>query len=106
RAVGFMSYRPQDVNADLGETVTAYVTTVIVEEEQRGRGITTAFYRALLARMGAGDTAATRTWSTNAGHIRILTKLGFTEAKRIAGGRGPGIDTVYYRKQVEGADGA
>lgn len=103
RVVGFMSYRPRYVCQDLEDEIeTIYVTTIIVEEEQRGKGITTTFYKQLFASLGETDTVTTRTWSTNHDHIRVLMKVGFKLVKRIDDSRGQGIDTVYYRKTVKG----
>lgn len=103
RVVGFMSYRPNYIIEDLNNEETMYVTTIIVEEEQRGKGITTTFYNTLFSRLTKGETVTTRTWSTNDSHIRILFKLGFREIKHIEGSRGEGLDTVYYQKIIEGA---
>ena len=103
RVVGFMSYRPRYVCEDLEDNIeTNYVTTIIVEEEQRGKGITTTFYKTLFARLDPTDTVTTRTWSTNNDHIHVLMKLGFDMVKSIEDSRGEGIDTVYYRKTIEG----
>jgi RimJ/RimL family protein N-acetyltransferase len=41
----------------------------------------------------------TRTWSTNAAHIAILGKFGFSQIARIENDRGEGIDTVYFAKK-------
>ncbi len=102
RVVGFMSYRPNYVIEDLNNEKTMYVTTIIVEEEQRGKGITTTFYKTLFSKLKTGESVTTRTWSTNDSHIRILFKLGFQEIKRMEDSRGEGIDTVYYQKIIEG----
>ena|SRR5690606_3584312 len=101
--VGFMSYRPHYQCEDLNDHIhTIYVTTIIVDEAQRGKGITSSFYKEILA-LAASQAmpVTTRTWSTNASHIHILEKFGFHEVKRIQNGRGPNIDTVYYRKVTE-----
>lgn len=103
RVVGFMSYRPEYVCQDLEDPLeTTYVTTIIVEEEQRGKGITTTFYKTLFARLEPMETVTTRTWSTNDDHIHVLMKLGFEMVKSIEDSRGEGIDTVYFRKTIEG----
>lgn len=103
RTVGFMSYRPQYICPELEDNiVTTYITTIIVDEEQRGRGITTSFYREILKRLTPANPITTRTWSTNDGHIRILERLGFKEVARIMDARGQGIDTVYFRKTTKG----
>lgn len=103
KVIGFMSFRPHYISEDLNDQVeTLYVTTVIVDKEYRGQGITTHLYAKL------GDIAEqrrqplmTRTWSTNDSHIRVLHNIRMQEIRRIEDGRGPGIDTVYYRKYLQ-----
>lgn len=97
--IGFMSFRLHYASKDLNDQVdTIYITTVIVSETHRGKGITTRFYTELLQiAEELGRPVMTRTWSTNDSHIRVLNKMGLKEIKRIDNGRGPGIDTVYYR---------
>lgn len=105
RVVGFMSYRPHYICQELEDHIdTTYITTIIVEEEQRGRGITTSFYRKMFHHLAESPAATitTRTWSTNNDHIRILDKLGFAQIKRITDARGQGVDTIYFRKTTEG----
>lgn len=102
KVIGFMSFRPNYVYEDLSEQVeTIYVTTVIVDEEYRGQGITTHLYAELeeIAKQRK-QPIMTRTWSTNDSHIRILNKIRMQEVKRIENGRGPGLDTIYYRKYL------
>lgn len=102
---GFMSFRPHEVCADLNDDVdTIYITTIIVNEAYRGRGITSQFYSEIwqLAQQ-RNQPITTRTWSTNSSHIHVLSKAGLQEIKRIENGRGQGIDTVYYRKSIKGA---
>ena len=102
KVIGFMSFRLHYVFEDLNESVeTIYVTTVIVDEAYRGQGITTHLYTELeeIAKQRKRPIM-TRTWSTNSGHIRVLHRMGMQEVKRIEDGRGPGLDTVYYRKEL------
>ncbi|GIP47882.1 hypothetical protein J53TS2_14730 [Paenibacillus sp. J53TS2] len=102
RVIGFMSFRPRYVYEDRDDHVdTLYVTTVIVDQAYRGQGITTHLYAELerIAKQRKRPMM-TRTWSTNEGHIRVLNKISMQEIKRIKDGRGPGVDTVYYRKDI------
>jgi len=95
--LGLLSYRPHHVVAVHGREPIgplAYVTTVVVTPSARGRGVARALYGALLAEVGGG-AVATRTWSHNDAHLRLLESLGFTEAIRLPDDRGPGVDTVY-----------
>ena len=102
---GFMSFRPHEICADLNDEVdTIYITTIIVNEAFRGRGITAQFYSEIWTlAQESNQHITTRTWSTNNSHIRVLSKAGLQEIKRIENGRGQGIDTVYFRKSIKGA---
>lgn len=98
--LGFMSFRKNHICEDVRDNLpTIYVTTVIVNPAHRGRGLTAAMYQSLqeIARE-EHSSVSTRTWSSNHAHIKILSRMGFYELLRIPNGRGPGIDTVYYRK--------
>ena len=100
RVLGFMSFLGRYTCEDIGDQAdTIYVSTVIVDPPHRGRGLTLAMYRRLMDfAQVRGLPISTRTWSTNHTHIQILSQLGFYELCRIRDGRGPGIDTVYFRK--------
>ena len=104
KLLGFMSFNKHYVNDDLQDQLdTIYISTIIVDGDYRGKGITTRFYAALqeLAKQWQ-KPITTRTWSTNHSHIHLLNKLQFKEIKRIKNGRGTGVDTVYYRKWLQG----
>ncbi|MDU0330431.1 GNAT family N-acetyltransferase [Paenibacillus sp. 3LSP] len=103
QVIGFMSFRPHYVFEHADERVeTIYVTTVIVDEAYRGQGMTTRLYGELEAiAQQKNRPIMTRTWSTNHSHIRVLHKIGMREVQRIQDGRGPGLDTVYYRKALQ-----
>lgn len=104
QVIGFMSYKPDYISSELQDNVsTLYITTIIVDEAYRGKGITTTFYKEIekVART-YNKPIMTRTWSTNTAHIHVLQKVGLVEIKRIEHARGPNIDTVYYRKHIGG----
>lgn len=100
QVIGFMSFRPRYICKDLHDNIeTIYITTIIVDEAQRRKGITSSFYNTMLRFADEQHLSiTTRTWSTNDSHIRVLQKIGLREIKRIKNGRGPNIDTVYFRK--------
>ena len=102
QVLGFMSFIVDYTCADVENDIPSiYVTTVIVDPDHRGTGLTRKMYGELMELAAArGKSISTRTWSTNLAHITILSQLGFYELLRIDNGRGPGIDTVYYRKDV------
>ena len=100
QVLGFMSFIMDYICADVeNDTPSIYVTTVIVDPIHRGSGLTRQMYGELTElAIARGKSISTRTWCTNLAHITILSQLGFYELLRIENGRGPGIDTVYYRK--------
>ena len=98
--IGFMSYR-DNYSPDDDISPGFYVSTVFICPEQRGKGLVKELYRAILGEaQQVGHSVLTRTWSSNDAHIRVLIRFGFAEVKRIPDGRGPGIDTVYYKKEM------
>lgn len=104
RAVGFMSFRKDyrlPEAASVQRDAYFYVSTVIVEPAFRRRGITRAMYDVVLEEScRAGQGVATRTWSTNAGHLALLEQLGIDVVHRVPEGRGPGVDTLYLARTV------
>lgn len=100
---GMMSVARDKPLPQLGLTATAYLSTLIVAQAARGRGLARQLYAALfeLADGWSGSPiVATRTWSTNDAHLPLIAALGFEEALRLADDRGPGIDTVYFLKRL------
>ena len=97
---GFLSYKPAyelDINGK--KLVCSYVSTIVVSPKYRGRGITSEMYKKLFDNTRDGFVA-TRTWSENNAHIHILKKMGFKLLMTLKDDRGPGIDTVYYGKEI------
>lgn len=98
---GFLSYCSDFVDDILGiEQAGDYISTIIVQKDYRGRGITVCMYNKLFE-ISKAPWIATRTWSTNYAHIHILQKLKFDLVKRIPNDRGVGIDTVYFQKKLK-----
>lgn len=102
RAVGFMSFRknyrlPEEASAPPG--LYYYVSTVIIERAHRRQGLTREMYELLLENADHhGHGVATRTWSTNAGHLALLEQLGIDVVHTIPDGRGRGVDTLYLAR--------
>ena len=98
KVIGFMSFKKEYVceNIDPKYSPNLYVTTVIVHPSHRNHGITTKFYNELM-KIFKKHYIFTRTWSTNTGHIRILSSLNFHSHCYLNNDRGEGIDTVYFR---------
>lgn len=97
KVVGFMSFRQNFSCEYISKEYlpNLYVSTVIVDPVCRGKGITKYFYKKL-NEIFFNHYIFTRTWGTNAGHLKILNSLGFELIKTIKDDRGKGIDTVYY----------
>ena len=70
-------------------------------------GITNQFYK-IIEEIVKGQTTsafiATRTWSTNKTHIKILTDLGYKVILTIKNDRGKGLHTVYFAKEIISTD--
>lgn len=99
RLIAFVSWREnyscEQISPDTFPNI--YLTTLIVHPEARGKGVTTALYQTLFSHYAARHIF-TRTWSTNAAHIRVLEKYGFSTEALLKDHRGPGIHTVYFHK--------
>lgn len=95
--IGLMSHRPRYIlPVDLEGGAHHYVSTVIVDRSYRRQGITRRMYTELLRWAAeAEEGVATRTWSTNDGHLALLAQMGFAVVHRLVDDRGGGLDTVY-----------
>jgi len=96
--LGFVSYRENHRLAVIGEQFpNLYISTVLVKPEARGQNLTRWMYEYLFS-VYRHAAVFTRTWSANTAHIRILTGFGFEPIQVLKNDRGPGIDTVYFKK--------
>lgn len=97
---GFVSFKENYVNDQItnAHLPNIYLSTLVVSPAARGKGLTKQIYATLFAHY-ADRFVCTRTWSTNAAHIRILDHFGFTTLCTIPNDRGTGIDTVYFIKR-------
>ena len=98
RLLGFVSFREDYIpehypNAKLPNI---YVSTLILSADSRGRGLTKQIYQHLFMERFPERSIYTRTWSTNAAHLKILSFFCFSQCMCIPNHRGEGIDTVYY----------
>ena len=98
KLVGFVSYI-ENRNDESFFLPNLYISTLVLQPETRGMGITKKLYHHLFNELYPTHSIYTRTWSTNIAHIKILQGFGFEELKRIPNDRGAGIDTVYYCKK-------
>ena len=95
---GFMSFiKDYDLRINENVVVCDYITTIIIDSNNRNKGYTKKMYDVILNERKEKNIA-TRTWSTNHSHMHILDKLGFKLVQRDIDDRGVNIDTVYYLK--------
>ena len=101
--LGFVSYRLDHVSDEIAdaELPNIYVSTLVLSESARGKGITKKMYSYLFSELYPERNVFTRTWSTNFAHIKILSYFGFSEMLRKENDRGEGIDTVYFKRNRE-----
>ena len=98
--LGFVTFKLDLVNAVLGADTlpNLYICTLLLSPAARGKGVTAKMYAHLFDTLYPQINLFTRTWSTNAAHLKILDRFGFSLIKRIENDRGEGIDTVYFGK--------
>ena len=90
KVIGFMSY--------IEDTVTnpeVYISTIIVHPDYRQEQCAQKLYQYIFQHY-TNTKIRVRTWSTNVGHINLLSRLGFSEYRRMKDDRGEGIDTIYF----------
>lgn len=99
KVLGFLSFIP-DRELEVGDHLITcdYISTIVVSQEYRNRGITRRMYETLFKERSK-KTYVTRTWSGNDAHLHLLEDMGFQLIWNIENDRGPGIDTVYYKKE-------
>ena len=71
----------------------------MVHPDARGKGLMKGFYQKMIELFPLCNIY-TRTWHTNISHLKVLDKLGFSLLVQLPDHRGPGMDTVYYCKEV------
>ncbi len=100
RFAGFLSYiRGFDAGWIRLGADAVYITTICTAPEFRHRGVASALYRALEKRI-CPSAMLIRTWSTNGAQRSLLEKGGYRMVRCLADDRGPGIDTLYYLKEL------
>ena len=100
KLLGFVTFKCDLVNGVLAADTlpNLYICTLLLSPAARGKGITKKMYAHLFDTLYPNVNLFTRTWSTNAAHLKILESFGFSLIKRIENDRGEGIDTVYFGK--------
>lgn len=97
--VGIFTFRAAYFLAALDDySPCNYITTVGTHPNFRNIGVGRAMYCFALNHLSTiypGLYWATRTWSTNEKHLKLLEQLGFKLVKVLKNDRGDAIDTLY-----------
>lgn len=98
--VSFVSFKENFTNDKIHEDdlPNIYLSTLIMRPEYRGQKVTQNLYETLFD-IYKNSNVFTRTWSTNAAHIKILSKFDFETIAILENDRGVGIDTIYFGKR-------
>ena len=99
RCYGFMAFKKDYICEYYDKLPNLYASTCVVHPDARGKGLMRGFYQKMID-LFPQCNIYTRTWHTNASHLRVLDKLGFSLLVQLPNHRGPGMDTVYYCKEV------
>ena len=101
KCLGFMAFKEDHQCEQITEEYlpNLYASTCVVAPMARGQGLMKGFYGEMLRRFPQCHIY-TRTWHTNFAHLRVLEQLGFTLCARLENHRGPGLDTVYYTRDI------
>lgn len=98
RMAGFMSFKIDHAGAHIPDGPNLYASTSVVHPDFRGQGLMTGFYKEMI-RAFPERPVYTRTWHENAGHLKVLGRLGFELLALLENDRGAGIHTVYYGRK-------
>lgn len=96
---GFMAFKFDHTCDEIKRTPNVYASTCVVDPAHRGKGMMRKFYEKMIG-LYPGRPICTRTWSTNVSHLHVLEKLGFSQIACLKDHRGPGLDTVYFWREV------
>lgn len=79
---------------------TTYVTFLGIDPKYRGKGIGFKLRKYMINYMKKEgiEVVKSRTWSQNKKMLHINKKMGFNVDKIIKNDRGPGIDTIWFKK--------
>lgn len=99
RCYGFMAFKKDYICEYYAKLPNLYASTCVVHPDARGKGLMKGFYQKMID-LFPQCNIYTRTWHTNLSHLHVLNKLGFSLLVQLPNHRGPGMDTVYYCKEV------
>jgi len=81
----------------------AYISFIVVHPGYRGQNIARLLDRALAQELWSNRMTHVNvtTWSTNPVAYRMYQQLGYVVSKILEDHRGPGVDTIYFRKSLK-----
>ncbi len=102
RVVGAVGYR-KNWNGIEKVLEEAYISFIAVHPGYRGQNIARLLDRALAQKLGPDGMTYVNvtTWSTNPGAYRMYQQFGYVVSKTLKDHRGPGVDTIYFRKSLK-----
>ncbi len=102
RVVGVVGYR-KNWNGIEEAMEEAYISFIAVHPGHRGQNIARLLDRALAQKLGPDGMTHVNvtTWSTNPDAYRMYQRLGYVVSKTLKDHRGPGVDTIYFRKSLK-----
>jgi len=89
RVAGFMAFLRDYTCEHIDRIPNLYASTSLVHPDFHGQKLMQRFYEAMIHTF-PGRPIYTRTWHTNASHLRVLDKLGFRLLKHLENHRGRG----------------
>ncbi len=102
RVVGVVGYR-KNWNGIEEVMREAYISFIAVHPGYRGQNIARLLDRALARKLGPDGMTHVNvtTWSTNPGAYRMYQQFGYFVSTTLKDHRGPGVDTIYFRKSLK-----
>jgi ribosomal protein S18 acetylase RimI-like enzyme len=102
RVVGVVGYR-KNWNGIEKVLLEAYISFIAVHPRHRGQNISGLLDLALAQNLDSDGTTHinVKTWSTNPVAYRMYQRLGYVESNTLEDHRGPGVDTIYFRKSLK-----
>ena len=102
RLVGAVGYRKNwnGIEKVIGES---YISFIAVHPGYRGQNNAMLLDRALVQKLWSDGMTHVNvtTWSTNPGAYRMYHCLGYVVSNTLKDHRGPGVDTIYFRKSFK-----
>lgn len=101
---GYMTFKKDyicDALQSFGKSL--YITTICVRKDYRRQHVMNSLYDCMeseVTKFCGCPRISTRTWSENDAHMHGLAQRGYKLLCRLENDRGPGVDTVYYGREI------